>query len=83
MKAAEGRTTIVIAHRLSTIRNADRILAIEGGVVAEAGSHAELMTRQGLYHSLVTAQIFEEPASGYGTASTDVNASSLKVPSFK
>ncbi|MDE3250342.1 MAG: ATP-binding cassette domain-containing protein, partial [Bacteroidota bacterium] len=48
----KGRTSFVIAHRLSTIRNADMILVVDKGVVAEAGTHAELMARNGLYRKL-------------------------------
>ncbi len=51
------RTVLVIAHRLSTIRNADRIVVISGGVVAETGSHAELVARDGEYARLY--RIFE------------------------
>ena len=56
-KAREGRTTIVVAHRLSTIRNADVIISLEDGLVAEKGSHSELMQLKGLYYNLVTAQM--------------------------
>lgn len=56
-QASKGRTTIVIAHRLSTVRNADTLFVIDKGVVAEKGSHEELMTRQGLYHTLVSTQV--------------------------
>lgn len=47
-----GRTTLVVAHRLSTIRNADEILVIDDGHVAEHGTHAELMERDGIYRRL-------------------------------
>lgn len=52
----EGRTTIIIAHRLSTVRNADRIVALEGSKIVEAGKHEELLAEKGLYHKLYTAQ---------------------------
>ena len=48
----KGRTSFVIAHRLSTITSADRIVVIEGGGIAEQGTHAELLERQGLYYEL-------------------------------
>jgi ABC-type multidrug transport system fused ATPase/permease subunit len=57
-----GRTTLVVAHRLSTVRDADRIVVIHGGKVAESGRHAELMAAGGLYKRLVEHQVFvEEP----------------------
>jgi ATP-binding cassette subfamily B protein len=55
-RVAEGRTTVIIAHRLSTVRHADRILVLEGGAVAEAGSHEELLAKEGLYHRLWSVQ---------------------------
>jgi ATP-binding cassette subfamily B protein len=51
-----GRTSIVIAHRLSTIRNADRILVLSGGRLAEQGKHQELIDRNGLYAGLYRLQ---------------------------
>ncbi len=47
-----GRTVITIAHRLSTLRNADRIIVIKDGVVAEEGTHEELLNRHGIYAQL-------------------------------
>jgi len=55
-KARLGRTTVIVAHRLSTIRNADTIYAFENGVIAESGSHAELMAKKGIYYNLVINQ---------------------------
>ncbi|KAJ3368938.1 Multidrug resistance protein 1 [Kappamyces sp. JEL0680] len=54
--AAKGRTTIVIAHRLSTIQNADKILVVENGVIAEWGTHLELVDKNGIYADLVRQQ---------------------------
>jgi len=48
----KNRTTFVIAHRLSTIENADRILVMREGAIAESGTHAELLARGGLYAQL-------------------------------
>lgn len=55
-KLTAGRTTIAIAHRLSTLRNANRLVVLDKGTVAEVGSHEELMRKKGLYFELVMAQ---------------------------
>ncbi|MBI4889229.1 MAG: ABC transporter ATP-binding protein [Acidobacteria bacterium] len=52
----QGRTTFVIAHRLSTIRRADQILVMEGGLILERGTHAELYAARGRYYELYTRQ---------------------------
>jgi len=52
----KGRTSFVIAHRLSTIAEADRILVIDHGLLAEHGKHAELLAQRGVYHRLYTSQ---------------------------
>ena len=55
-KLMKGRTTFVIAHRLSTIRQANQILVVEDGQIAERGTHDELITKEGRYHQLYTYQ---------------------------
>ena len=55
-KLMKGKTVIAIAHRLSTIRDADQIVVIAGGVVAESGTHDELMAKNGLYADLHRTQ---------------------------
>ncbi|MDR0494667.1 MAG: ABC transporter ATP-binding protein/permease [Treponema sp.] len=59
-RVLSGRTSFVIAHRLSTIRNADRILVLSGGALAESGSHDELIARNGLYAGLYRLQYSEQ-----------------------
>ncbi|MFN8382176.1 MAG: ABC transporter ATP-binding protein [Anaerolineales bacterium] len=52
IKLLKGRTSFVIAHRLSTITSADRIVVIEGGKIAEEGTHTELLANRGMYYEL-------------------------------
>jgi len=57
--AIRGRTVITIAHRLSTIKNADKIVVLDGGQVAETGTYSELMSLEhGYFKKLVKHQTF-------------------------
>jgi ATP-binding cassette subfamily B protein len=58
--SADGRITVLVSHRFSTVRMADLIVVLDGAHVVEAGSHAELVARRGLY-----AELFETQASAY------------------
>ncbi|MGH2459975.1 MAG: ABC transporter ATP-binding protein [Chloroflexota bacterium] len=58
------RSVLVIAHRLSTIRQADRLAVLEDGRVAEIGTHAELLVRDGLYRKLYLSQLEESAGDG-------------------
>ena len=58
-KLMKDRTTIVIAHRLSTIQNADEIIVMSEGKIAERGIHASLIQQGGIYSKLVELQAFE------------------------
>jgi ABC-type multidrug transport system fused ATPase/permease subunit len=65
----KGRTVITIAHRLSTIRNSDKIVVLKGGVVAEEGTHDELMAKEGVYAELYHIQFGKQTAEASATAS--------------
>jgi ATP-binding cassette, subfamily B, bacterial len=70
-----GRTTFLIAHRLSTVREADRIVVLEGGRVAETGSHEELMRRGGRYVDALRAQLGKEAQSRFVDGATVLGGS--------
>ncbi|HPJ70817.1 MAG TPA: ATP-binding cassette domain-containing protein, partial [Candidatus Mcinerneyibacteriales bacterium] len=56
----KGKTSLVVAHRLSTVMDADRILVIHGGKIAEEGTHEELVAKEGVYHRLCRNQLLIE-----------------------
>ena len=59
-RAAEGRTVLMIAHRLSTVADADQIIVLEDGRIAEKGKHSELLAKKGRYYSLWQRQASEQ-----------------------
>lgn len=59
-KLTEGRTSILIAHRLQTIQEANRVLVLQNGRVAELGTHEELLTLEGIYHTLHSLQFQDD-----------------------
>lgn len=74
----QGRTTIVIAHRLSTVREMDRIIVLESGKLAEEGSHADLITRGGIY-----AGFWNRQTASFGDVLIDDEEEVLPEPPFE
>ena len=58
-RAAEGRTLVLITHRVAAAARCDRVVVLDGGKVVEEGTHAELVTRGGLYARLAERQALE------------------------
>jgi ATP-binding cassette subfamily C protein CydCD len=78
----QDRTTLVIAHRLSTIRNADKIVVLDGGALAEQGTHDELLKLGGVYARLVAAQVSGiAPTNGAAHHAATTTEPDLSVPS--
>ena len=78
-KMMEGRTSIVIAHRLSTILKADRILVVKGGVIAEQGTHEELLELGGIYRELYETQFRRAIDSEAGREEGGLDIASLST----
>lgn len=70
-RLVKGRTTFAIAHRLSTLRNADRLIVLDDGKIAEVGAHEELMNRKGIFYNLVSTQQQTSAIIGVGGGKDD------------
>ena len=77
-KLITNRTTIVIAHRLSTIENASRIIVLEKGMIAETGTHKELLETDGIYQSLYKNKFEDSPKDKIKVKSSN----QIYVPEF-
>jgi ATP-binding cassette, subfamily B, bacterial len=78
--ALEGRTAIVIAHRLSTVRAADEIAVVEGGRVAERGTHDDLLGAGGRYAALYRTQFADHDPTDHDPTGSAVDPPACPVP---
>ena len=72
-RLGEDRTVLVIAHRLGTIRNADNIIVLRDGTVAEEGTHDQLLARNGVYADMWNMQLHSVSASNSRTNLSSLN----------
>ena len=61
LQKLDHTTKLIIAHRISAVRYADEILVLEGGAIAERGTHEELLSKKGLYYETYLSQYGEVP----------------------
>lgn len=75
----KGRTVLVIAHRLSTVKSADTVAVVDGGSIAEKGTHEELLEKNGIYAALVKRQLQATNKSTTTESGVDVIAESCDL----
>lgn len=71
-RARQGRSVLTIAHRLSTIHTADRIVILDGGAVADAGTYSELLDRSAVFRDIIVAHAHDESVSAVGTENAEL-----------
>lgn len=74
----DGRTVLVIAHRLSTVQSADIVAVVSDGIIAERGTHEELLDRNGIYANLVRRQL-QGPMRGSTSTANIVEQGKIKL----
>lgn len=72
-RVSAGRTTIIIAHRLSTIIHADEILVLKDGEIVERGKHEELISHDGIYHTMWQAQLENNQENGKNEETSSIH----------
>ena len=82
-KVSKGRTTIVIAHRLTTVQNSDKIIVIDSGMLAEEGTHSELIRKGGKYEALAKNQVKGEVEQALHTIQQFLSQQEIKKLQLK